>query len=149
MSMFMLGVIVSNIVLGFIPSEKVKADDPIDMIAASNGLGAQFIIPEIKDESKRDRTIIDVVDKDGKNKNYVVNSITESTLYKSYDVAGGKYSKSNPVEIALGTDKSKHATVEESNSNEKTEKRESKLRWALGTAIEDLFKGKNYTIDNA
>lgn len=149
MSMFMLGVIVSNIVLGFIPSEKVKADDPIDMIAAANNLGAQFIIPEVKDESKRDRTILDVVDKDGKDKNYAVNSITESTLDKSYDVAEGKYSKSNPVNIILGTPKSSHTTIDESNSNKKTEKRESKLRRKLGTAIEDLFKGKNYTIDNA
>lgn len=146
MSMFMLGVIVSNIVLGFMPSEKVKADYIDDVLNAGGKLGAQYIIPNVP-ESEKDRTLIYIKPGEGKDKKVV--TVTGDTLDSAYDKAQKDHAKySNPADEMIekaGTTRNK-IHWEKSKENEKKEKA---LREHLGDATIACFSNTNYTMTKA
>ena len=146
MSMFMLGVIVSNIVLGFMPSEKVKADYIDDVLNAGGKLGAQYIIPNVP-ESEIDRTLIYVKPGEGDDKKVV--TITGDTLDSAYEKAQKDRAEySNPADKMIEKAASTNDIIKWS-ANEETLKKEEKLREKLGNDVLACFNGKSYTVEKA
>ena len=142
----MLGFIVSNIVLGFMPSEKVKADYIDDVLNAGGKLGAQYIIPNVP-ESEIDRTLIYVKPGEGDDKKVV--TITGDTLDSAYEKAQKDHAEySNPADKMIEKAASTNDIVKWS-ANEETLKKENKLREKLGNDVLACFNGKSYTVEKA